>query len=131
MTSAPPKDESNGHDLARAENENESESDDVVSTALWNRVREQWEDQAIHDKFLGHCSQTDDLPRAAALYRSVRDDPAHGARASAQLERIGALAIAQLAALPRSEPPKRNALLWFSLVVVVGGLLGWLASKLM
>ncbi len=103
---------------------------DAGLDAIWAEVCERWDEQDVHDMFLGYCSQVDRLPRAAAYYRSVRDEPERTERADSQLKKIGALAIAQVVAQPRTEPAERSLILWLVMIVVVGVLLVWLAGQL-
>lgn len=106
-----------------------SADNDAGLDAVWAEVRARWDEQEIHDTFLGYCSQVDRLPLAAAYYRSARDEPERTERADAQLKKIGALALAQVAALPRTEPAERSVVLWIVMIVSVGFLLVWLAGQ--
>ncbi len=103
---------------------------DAALDALWGQVRERWDEQSVHDTFLGYCSQTDALPQAAARYRSQANDPERAERAEAQLKKLSAVALAQVAALPRTESRERNVVLWLVMIVGVGVLLAWLAQQL-
>jgi len=99
--------------------------------ALWQAVLKDWDEERVHDAFVSYCSQADNLVKAASRYREVEKEPERAERAKKQLEKISALALAQMAALPRSEKVERNGLLWFALVVIVGAVLGWIAVQIM
>jgi hypothetical protein len=72
---------------------------DPLFEALWQKLEQNWDDSAAHERFLNHCLETSQLPAAAARYRT-----ATGRDTSPQLQRISALALSQLAAsrTPRS-----------------------------
>jgi hypothetical protein len=127
MTST--KTEAHGEDAPETQPDPLSATDQAFES-LWAAVEAQWQEDGVHTAFVTYCSQRDDLVKAAARYRSVESEPGRAEIAQRQLGKVGALALAQLAAMPQSEPTQRNGLLWFTLIVVVGALLGWLAAQI-
>ena len=80
--------------------------EDPLLIALWESVESRWDDLEVHASLLNAASEKNNLAFAAAAYRQVKD---HGPKehrdfAEQQLEKITALAFAQIAALKR--PPK-------------------------
>lgn len=88
---------------------------DPLFEALWQKLEQNWDDSAAHERFLDHCLQARQLPNAAARYRTVA-----GRDTSPQLQRIAALALSQLAAsrTPRSVV-LRNAVSLLAVAVIL------------
>jgi hypothetical protein len=81
--------------------------DDPIEPA-WQKVLEEWDDEAAHKKFLTLCSATDRLAEAGRRYREVREsDPERAEMASEQIDRLLGLAMQNLQVL-KTEPPKRS-----------------------
>ena len=78
---------------------------DPLVDALWKKVLDAWEDEAVHGKFLQHCRDTRSLLEAAVRYRGMAGDHARGAAAERRLQGITALALADLE-LQKSSPAR-------------------------
>jgi hypothetical protein len=70
-----------------------------AAAQLWERLEERWDDDALHEKFLGACLEARDLAFAARCYRG-RDD----AKAREQLARLTTLSVQ---AMRGAEKPAR------------------------
>lgn len=84
----------------------ETETEDLALTALWERVLARFDEQSTHDAFLAACDEKRNLAFSAARYRKIKDDgdEARTARAEEQLQKITALAFAQMESA--RTPPK-------------------------
>jgi hypothetical protein len=82
----------------------ESEKGDGLDAA-WSTVRERWQDEAAHDRFLRLCATQDQLAFAGHCYRSVLDEAPDDPIAKRGKDRVLAQALALLAAhaTPRSD----------------------------
>lgn len=100
-----------------------SHNSSMIAAALFERVDECWDDDAVHDSFLSACAQENDLAFAARKYREQRDgsDEARHERAKQQLEKITGLAFAQMAA--QKTPPTENKKTLTILAALVSGAL--------
>ncbi len=87
--------------------------EDAVATALWQRVLDDFEDDATHAAFLEHSQRSGTLVAAATRYRNHRkqldpdDDAVRVADIDKRLATIATLAIARLDA-ERSEVPEER-----------------------
>lgn len=64
--------------------------------ALWKRVVDDWDNEAVHGVFVEHCQLTNQLLEAAVRYRGMAGDHVRGAVAQKRLQGIALLAVAQL-----------------------------------
>lgn len=83
---------------ARWRHDEQPAAPDVAAT-IWERLEASWDDDELHEEFLGACLEAGDLAFAARCYRG-RDD----ARARQQLERLTVLG---MAAMRGEEKPSR------------------------
>jgi hypothetical protein len=81
-----------------------SAKDDGLDAA-WSTVRERWQDEAAHDRFLRLCATQDQLAFAGHCYRSALDEAPDDPIAKRGKDRVLAQALALLAAhaTPRSD----------------------------
>jgi len=90
-----------------------------VSQALWETVETKWDDPAVHDAFLQACSEEGLLAFAAQKYREQRDGQEISRRelSESQLQKVTALALAQLTAV-KSHPPEHKRIITVLSVLV-------------
>lgn len=69
---------------------------DPALEALWKRVVDAWDDEAVHAAFLEHCRHNEQLVEAAVRYRGMVGDHARSAVAKKKLEAVALVAMAQL-----------------------------------
>ncbi len=82
---------------------------DAAIEEAWARVTRDWDDAQAHEAFLVLCASTERLGEAGRRYREIREaDPERVERASAQIDRVLALAMQNLSAL-KTEPDPRSA----------------------
>ena len=95
-------------------------SDDPVE-ATWQEVLASFDDEAAHKKFLTLCAGLGRLGDAGARYRAIKDAPddPRAAMASAQVERLLALAMQNLDGL-KSPPPDKTTTKTVLLLVALG-----------
>lgn len=86
---------------------------DPTTVALFESVRQRWEDDAAHAALLEYCRTQKRLGDAARLYREAAREPGRGERSSKQLGLLLALAMSELERPPRSGATK-NWLLWLT-----------------
>jgi CHASE2 domain-containing sensor protein len=79
---------------------------DPVLEALWKRVVDEWENDAVHGVFIEHCQMTSQLLEAAVRYRGMSGDHARGPVAQKRLQAIAILAVAQLEAARSTRQPR-------------------------
>ena len=91
-----------------------SSADDAIADALWNKLLEDFEEDAPHNAFLEHCRQRGMLPHAAARYRAHKEsldaerDAAACLRCDKRLTAITLVAMAQMDARKTAGTPKRR-----------------------
>ncbi|HTM44913.1 MAG TPA: hypothetical protein VL137_08160 [Polyangiaceae bacterium] len=76
---------------------------DALLDALWQKIEQNWDEEAAHDRFLRACVEERQLPFAAAHYRAAMRD--QGRDSTRYLGRITALALTQIDA---SRTPQRT-----------------------
>ena len=69
---------------------------DPALEALWKRVLDAWDDDAVHQVFLDHCHETDRLLEAAVRYRGMGADRDRGVSAQKRLQSVALLALTKL-----------------------------------
>lgn len=95
-----------------------------AARALWARVQERWDDDAVHRSFIEHCAASEQLPFAAQCYREhaaaapAEAAPAVGEDVERRLAAIRAKAMAALTLQPRPAEPRRGCRLALSLVAL-------------
>ena len=92
--------------------------------AAWIRLRDQWDDEDAHRKYIALASSTGRLPDAGRRYRQARDKaatPAERAVAEAQLARIVATAMTVMEGERTPPVGKNHSILWiaFALMMVM------------
>ncbi len=100
-------------------------------TAAWDKVTEDWDNQARHDALLALAAENQAFKWVATKYRERKGDPI----ADAQLTKIGAAAMATMfasatAKREKSASPYKRALVWM-VVFVILMVFGLVAVKLM
>jgi hypothetical protein len=106
----------------------DEEAADPVLEALWGRVLERWEDEAVHSAALDHAVRVQRLPDLAGRYRALADDEARGAFAKERLDAIVVAATSMLWAMKTPKPPKiplSITLSAFGTCALLLALLGW------
>lgn len=107
---------------------------DAAIEQAWGRVEAHWDDDSVHDEFVGLCSRLGRLPEAGRRYREVRDtDPERAQDARARIDRLLTLATRTLE-LGRSPPPDTDrsrrrlffVALGLCLVLIGSALWAWL-----
>ncbi|MBX3275825.1 MAG: hypothetical protein KF729_36545 [Sandaracinaceae bacterium] len=95
-------------------------SDDPVETT-WQEVLAAFDDEAVHKKFLALSAGLGRLGDAGARYRAIKDAPddPRAAMASAQVEKLIALAMQNLDGL-KSPPPNKSTTKTVLLLVAFG-----------
>jgi hypothetical protein len=87
--------------------------------AAWERVVEQWDDQARHDSFLGLVAQHSEFAWAAGKYKERAGD----AVADKQLEKLRKAATATMFATaskkPGEDPPYKRTMVIFIVLIVM------------
>jgi hypothetical protein len=81
---------------------------DPMVVALWQRVLENFESDAVHAAFLEGCRERGRLADAAFYYRSQVEMPGRRERAEKQLETIVTLAFSALTVREREVTTRRN-----------------------
>ncbi|MCB9585556.1 MAG: hypothetical protein H6718_09165 [Polyangiaceae bacterium] len=84
---------------------------DPILEALWKKVLDNWDDDAVHGAFMSHCQDTRQLPEAAARYKGMTGDHERGSSAEKRLGGVAILAMASLQHEPRSDPSKAPRLI--------------------
>ena len=79
---------------------------DAVLEALWGRVLERWDDEALHGAVLEHAVRAQRLPELAGRYRSLAEDAERGAIAKERLDAIVAAATSMLWSMQTPKPTK-------------------------
>lgn len=82
----------------------------------WARVLAAWDDADAHKRFLVLAESSGQLAFAGKRYRDVKErEPARAGLAEQQIDRILGLAMAQMKALEKSEPPRgRRRIEWIA-----------------
>jgi hypothetical protein len=102
---------------------------DATGEKLWADLRASWNDEALHDAFVKHCSVSGRLPAAGRLYRALLDREPGNALATRMQARIVGMATALLTPTqPRGPAVSRRG--WFLWVLIIGALAGVLGSLL-
>ncbi len=81
----------------------DEEATDRVLDALWGRVMESWDDDAVHAAALDHAVRAQRLPELAGRYRAIATS---GERAEGAKKRLDAIVIAATAMLMAMQTPK-------------------------
>jgi beta-xylosidase len=108
-----------------------TEAEDPIADALWKRVDEEWENEALHAAFLDHMIRSKQLPDAAGRYRSVQLE--ESARSALAKKKLDAIVIAAMQMMSEGKTPAEHkkspygALIVFAISMV---LLVWLTLKL-
>lgn len=101
-------------------------------SAAWDKVIEDWTNQARHDAFMALVVEHKELKFAATKYREKKGDPI----ADAQLGKVTSAAMATMLVVERSRKekdpaaPYKRALIWL-LVLAVMLVFGMIAAKLL
>ena len=105
---------------------------DAVSAA-WDKLGEDWEDQARHDALRALAVEQGELKWLATKYREKKGDP----MADAQLAKIASVAMATFMARETAakhgadtNAPYKRALMWIGVLVIML-VMGLVAAKLM
>lgn len=90
--------------------------DDADLEREWARVLAAWDDADAHKRFLVFAESTGRLAFAGKRYRDAKEkEPGRGAIAEQQIDRILGLAMAQMRAIEKSEPPRgRRRVEWIA-----------------
>ncbi len=105
----------------------DDEPKDAVLEALWGRVIERWDDEAVHAAVLDYAVKAQLLPQLAGRYRALVEDAARGAVAKKKLDGIVVAATNMLAAMKTPKPEKVPLSITLSAFGVCAFLLMWLA----
>jgi hypothetical protein len=81
----------------------DEEATDPVLEALWGRVMESWDDEAVHAAALDHAVRAQRLPDLAGRYRAIAES---GERAEVAKRRLDAIVIAATSMLMAMQSPK-------------------------
>jgi len=114
---------------------------DPTLRALWDRVLEDWDDDARHGKLVGYAQQNSLLGDAAGLYRQAsmedgspyRLSGAHIADAKKRLGGIAMLAVMDLDSA-KAEPPSMKGV-WVlriiagAILIIFVSLFGWALTR--
>lgn len=101
---------------------------DPTLEALWKKVLDDWDNQALHGTFLEYCQSNGRLVEAAVRYRGMSGDRERGESAEKHLKSVLALAMAQLETLRSPRPESQSRAGSIALILLfVGGTLGILA----
>jgi hypothetical protein len=103
---------------------------DDKGARLWAELREGWNDEALHDSFVKHCSSAGRLPAAGRMYRACLDrDPSDPLAAKMQARIVGMATALLTPTQPPAPAVSRRG--WFWWVVLACGMAGVLASLLL
>jgi hypothetical protein len=96
----------------------------AITDALWRAVLDDFDDDAVHAKFIQHCGTRGQLAEAAKRYRHHRDgldddDEAPHEAAEKRLNAVALLAVAQFDTDLGDEPRRHPALAWITLFIVL------------
>lgn len=105
----------------------DDEPKDAVLEALWGRVIERWDDEAVHAAMLDYAVKAQLLPELAGRYRALVDDAARGAVAKKKLDGIVVAATNMLWAMKTPKPEKVPLSITLTAFGVCAFLLLWLA----
>ena len=98
--------------------------DSMLFDALWTGVVNDWDNEARHTKFLDHAHRSNELPRAASLYRALTDDADRGAVAQKQIKTVELLVVNQMIATKSTREPGIPGWVYALMVAVCASLLG-------
>lgn len=90
---------------------------DPVLEALWKRVTEAWDDDAVHGAFLRHCRETAQLGEAATRYAGMKGDRERGPSTVKRLDAVALLATTSL--LAERSTPQKAAPRWLRIAAAV------------
>ena len=99
---------------------------DAALEALWKRVCDEWDDDAVHGAFLQHCQQADQLVEAAVRYQGMAGDREKGPTAEKRLRAVATLALAKLEtqrAAPVAEGSRVGSLVLIAFFIAATGAL--------
>ncbi len=105
----------------------DEDPEDAVLDALWRRVVEGWDDDAVHAAILQHAVRSERLPDLAGRYRALADDPAKSHVAKKKLDGIVVAATQMLMSMKTPKPGKVPLPITLSAFGICLFLLGWLA----
>jgi hypothetical protein len=100
---------------------------DDEAQAMYREIKTRWNDEALHDAFLKHCSAKGCLGAAGHKYRDRLDRDPKDAVALKMQARIVTMAAAVLAPI-KSTPPRQSNGRWFWWVIAFGAVGGAVAG---
>jgi hypothetical protein len=105
--------------------------EDPIASALWKRVIEEWENEALHAAFLDHMIRSKQLPEAAGRYRSVQLEESE--RSPLAKKKLDAIVIAAMQMMSEGKTPEERKKSPYGTLIVFAIsmlLLVWLTLKL-
>ena len=89
----------------------------------WQKVLQEWDDDAAHKQFLVLCSTTGQLAEAGKRYRKVRDEePERSEAAAKRIDAVLGMAMQNMDIIRSPEPKGRSWTFWAA-ALVSGGLI--------
>ncbi len=97
---------------------------DAPGEELWQKIKANWSEAALHEEFVKHCLQTGTLAAAGRLYRERLDENPKDALAAHMQSQVLAKAALGLSISKTAQPEPVTRNRWFWVVVLTAMALG-------